>query len=47
MEDMTMKERYTSPEVEIIRFESEDVITASKISDGGYLDEPISGDISF
>ena len=29
-----MKENYTSPELEIIRFDAEDVITASPIVDG-------------
>lgn len=42
-----MKEKYTSPEFEIIRFDSEDVITTSGITDGGLLDEPNGSDISF
>ena len=30
-----MKEQYTVPEIEIIGFDSEDVITASGLTDGG------------
>lgn len=30
-----MKEKYTIPELEIIRFDAEDVITTSTLSNGG------------
>ena len=42
-----MKEIYISPDVEIIKFDSEDVIATSVISNGGLLDEPKDSDISF
>ena len=38
MEDMNMKEIYETPEMEIIEFETEDVITASG---GGVIDTPV------
>ncbi|MBR1445219.1 MAG: hypothetical protein IJ583_16995 [Firmicutes bacterium] len=34
-----MKQKYISPECEIIRFESEDVLTASGVDALGYDDE--------
>ena len=40
-----MKEIYTAPEVEIITFETEDVITASFIDGGNYGDFGGNGDI--
>lgn len=43
-----MNEKYTTPELEIIKFDSEDVITASNFSNGGGLgDASGNGDISF
>ncbi len=30
-----MKETYTAPEMEVVEFESEDIITTSNISSGG------------
>ena len=36
MEDMNMKEIYETPEMEIVEFETEDVITTS----GGAIDTP-------
>lgn len=33
-EDMIMKERYESLEIEVIEFDSEDVITTSEITGG-------------
>ena len=37
MEDMNMKEIYETPEMEIVEFETEDVITTSG---GGAIDTP-------
>lgn len=37
MEDMNMKEIYETPEMEIVEFETEDVITTSG---GGVIDTP-------
>lgn len=39
------KEFYTAPEMEVIAFDAEDVITTSLI-DGGYGVEPTSEDVS-
>lgn len=36
-------EKYTTPEMEIVEFDTEDVITTSLLSNGGPLGEP-SGD---
>lgn len=38
MEEIIVKEKYTAPEMEIIKFDSEDVITAS-LTDGGIVDD--------
>ena len=35
MEETAMKEIYTAPEMEIIQFDTEDVITTSNFSNGG------------
>ena len=39
MEDKSMKEIYETPEMEIVEFETEDVITASG-DGGGAIDTP-------
>lgn len=43
-----MKESYTAPELEIIRFDTEDVITTSPMKNGGDAGEiPTSANIDF
>lgn len=39
-----MKEIYTAPEMEIIQFDTEDVITTSNFSNGGNAGDYGSGD---
>lgn len=41
-EDLTMKEKYTAPEMEIVEFETEDIITNSINGDNNTPQEPIS-----
>lgn len=45
MEDIIVKEKYTSPEMEIIEFDTEDVITTSLTGGGTAGDVGGNGDI--
>ena len=40
-----MKEKYKKPEIEIVEFETEDVITTSRGGDGGSQDTWIGGGV--
>lgn len=39
MEDNIMKEKYIATEIEVVYFESDDIITTSNTTDDGYYDE--------
>jgi hypothetical protein len=45
MEDLIMREKYTSPEMEIIEFDTEDVITTSMTNGNNVPDYSGDGDI--